>query len=62
MREVTVTFYSTLVRPYLEYCVQVWNSQYSRSGKLSERVQRRAMKLIKGLECLFCEERLRKLG
>ena len=62
MREVTATFYSTLVRPYLEYCVQVWNSQYSRSGKLSERVQRRAMKMIKGLECLFCEERLRKLG
>ena len=57
-----VPLYSTLMRPQLVYCTQVWGPQHRKDVKLLERLQRRAMKMIQGLENLSCEDKLKELG
>jgi len=45
------------MRLNLEYCIQLWSNLYKKDMDLFDRVQRRAMKMIRELEYLSCEER-----
>jgi len=43
---------TVLVRPHLEYCVQMWSPQYRRHVGLLEHVQRRDTEMIQGVDHL----------
>ena len=49
------------VRSHLEYCVQTGSPQCRRHMDLLEHIQRRAKKMIQGMEHLSYEDRLRVL-
>jgi len=51
-----------LVRPRLEYCIQIWNPHNIKDIKLIEGVQRRAIKLVQAMEGLHYDDRLKCLN
>ncbi|KAJ7413687.1 hypothetical protein BTVI_42806 [Pitangus sulphuratus] len=58
----TRAVFLAMERPHLEACIQFWTPHYKRSIDELAHGQRRAMELVKGLECKSYEEQLRELG
>jgi ribonucleases P/MRP protein subunit RPP40 len=56
-----LTIYKAMVRPHLEYAQAVWSPYKVKLVEALEKVQKRATKLIPGLNKLDYEERLRRL-
>ena len=61
-RIIPLGLYKSLVRLHLEYCCQIWNPYYKKDIKLIEGVQRRATKLVAGMQDFNYNDRLKILG
>lgn len=61
-KDIMLKLYKSLVRPKLEYCVQVWRPHLKKDIDNLEKVQHRATKLISGCRDLKYERRLISCG
>ena len=61
-KEDFLILYKSFIRPHVEYCIQAWSPYRGKDIQCLENVQRRATKLVEGLERETYEERLQQLG
>ncbi|CAM5171781.1 unnamed protein product [Natator depressus] len=59
---IILPLYKSMVPPHLEYCIQIRSPHLKKDILELEKVQKRATKMIRGMEWLPYEERLIKLG
>ena len=60
-REILVNLYKTFVRTQMEHCVQLWSPWLLKDIEILEKVQRRAVRMIPGLQGTY-EEKLKEIG
>ena len=61
-RDIILPLYKPLVRPRLEYCVQVCSPDLVKDIKLIENVQHRVNRMISDLQIQSYEQRLKSLN
>ena len=61
-KQLIIPLYKSIVRPHLEYCIQVWRPYRKKDIDKLERIQRRATKMIPQLIDLCYESRLLQCG
>ena len=57
-----VYLYTTYVRPHLEYAIQAWSPWLKTDIECLEKVQRRAINMVSGLQGSTYQEKLKEVG
>ena len=57
---VILNVYKSLIRPHLEFCNQALYLRLKKNTRLIENVQRRATRMVQGLQTLSYNERLKR--
>ena len=61
-RTVILKLYKSLVRPHLDYCMQLWNPHFIKDKTMLEKVQAEATKLIPSLKDLPYQDQISRLN
>jgi hypothetical protein len=61
-KSIMLPLYKTLVRPILDYCIQIWKPYLKSDIKMLESPQKRFTKMVRGLKRFKYKDRLKKLG